>query len=89
MKSRYRKPVPIVKTDYKRQQTEIDRATKQAVKEAQQAERQKKEALLAEKLKHKEEEEHEVLQNSSQSPSTCKIDEKRYNIIKTVNLGVL
>lgn len=49
MKTKYRKPVPIVKTDYKRQQAEIDRATKQAVKEAQQAEknRQKKEQAEA------------------------------------------
>lgn len=52
MKTKYRKPVPILKTDYKRQQTEIDRATKQAVKEAQQAEknRQKKEQAQADIL---------------------------------------
>ena len=49
MKSRYRKPVPITKTDYKRQQTEIEKALKQAEKQAQQAEknRQKKEQAQA------------------------------------------
>ena len=49
LKNRRYKPVPIVRTDYKRQKTEIDRATKQAVKEAQQAEknRQKKEQAEA------------------------------------------
>lgn len=43
--------MPIVRTDYKRQQTEIDRATKQSEKEAQQAEknRQKKEQAEADK----------------------------------------
>lgn len=51
LKNRRYKPVPIVRTDYKRQQTEIDRATKQSEKEAQQAEknRQKKEQAEADK----------------------------------------
>lgn len=49
LKNRRYKPAPIVRTDYKRQKTEIDRATKQSIKEAQQAEknRQKKEQAEA------------------------------------------